>query len=232
VSGGPRVLDHSDRDAIRERAGEDLLGVYDALGGHRRGRALHCISPSHQDRSPSASIRRDRYRCFGCGLSVDAIGLVMHVLGLDYLSALRWLGERYGVPVGQRRPTSAQRRRYAVAKAEAAALAIRLADFARGLEITLGRTVTTLSGWLMTQGIDPSEGLAHLHYQLRVLRTAKPRDLEAVWRAMPAEAVVLERVGREDREHAEAITKAVIEVLACAQEAPIVGAPIGSREAA
>jgi CHC2-type zinc finger protein len=186
----------------------------------------------HEDRHPSCTVRSNRLRCWVCNCWWSAIDLVMKMDGLDLKVAVRQLADFYGVEAKDRPWTPAERRRYARAKAEAAALATRLADFARGLEMTVGRTVTMLSDWLMNQDIDPSEGLAHLHRQLHRLRTVHPQDLASVWRAMPAQAVMLERLGRKDREHAEAITKAVVKVLARSRETHIVGAPTGSPEAA
>lgn len=37
IGGGSVTLDHSNRDAVRQRGVEDILNSYEALGGRRRG---------------------------------------------------------------------------------------------------------------------------------------------------------------------------------------------------
>ena len=50
-------------------------GLSDGLRGSGRTR-VHC--PFHNDRNPSASVDQDRqkFNCFTCGISEDAIGLI------------------------------------------------------------------------------------------------------------------------------------------------------------
>ena len=70
---------HSDRDQIKALAEEDLLDLYLEHGGLQRGKALLCIF--HEDSSPSASIHKGRFHCFGCGLSLDPFAFIARVLG-------------------------------------------------------------------------------------------------------------------------------------------------------
>jgi len=58
------------------------------------GRDWRCLCFFHNERSPSLQLNdaKGTYYCFGCGSSGDIVRLVMHVEGLDFMGALRWLG--------------------------------------------------------------------------------------------------------------------------------------------
>jgi hypothetical protein len=63
----------------------------DVGGGYRSGRQkIRCINPAHDDRRPSASVdySANRYTCFSCGLSGDAIDLLRLVEGLAFDAAV------------------------------------------------------------------------------------------------------------------------------------------------
>jgi hypothetical protein len=122
--------DHSDRDEILARS--DIKEIAE-LCGFRRGRykAWHC--GFHDDRTPSASIRGRRIRCFGeCSRSWDVFELVEQAQGVDFRGALAWLADHYGVTIG--RPlTYAERREYARRCAAAAREAADLVRWRDGL---------------------------------------------------------------------------------------------------
>ncbi len=110
----PRVkplYDHSDRDEVRRRAEEDFLNLYLEHGGTRRWKTLKCLF--HEDSTPSASIYRGRFRCFGCGISLDVFEFVERVRGCDFKGALAFLAARYSVPLKSGSVTEAERREYA-----------------------------------------------------------------------------------------------------------------------
>jgi DNA primase len=59
-----------------------------------------CLSPAHEDRTPSKSIYTDtqRFRCYGCGAHGDVIDLLMLAEGMDNTGdALAMFASRYGV---------------------------------------------------------------------------------------------------------------------------------------
>lgn len=60
----------------------------------RRGKALCCF---HPDRHPSMSFKGQRFRCWSCGASGDAIDLTAHLLGLAPVEALRRLNQDFGL---------------------------------------------------------------------------------------------------------------------------------------
>ena len=80
----------------------DPLALCKALGIDKgsirqpRGRTILC--PAHGEKSPSCSVRiapddTIAARCFSCGWSADALGLIGKVLGLDFKGALEWLAD-------------------------------------------------------------------------------------------------------------------------------------------
>jgi DNA primase len=77
----------------------DLVGGRTPLrkvGGRYTGRC-----PFHDDRSPSFSVDPvdKQYYCFGCGRGGDAIRFVQESENLDFVAAVEWLADRYGVEI-------------------------------------------------------------------------------------------------------------------------------------
>ncbi len=58
-----------------------------------------CLSPDHEDRTPSTTIyvEEQRFRCFGCGAHGDVLDLVMLVEGCELHEAIVLLSTRYGI---------------------------------------------------------------------------------------------------------------------------------------
>lgn len=109
--------DHADRDEIKRRAEEDFLGLYLEHGGVRRWKSLKCLF--HEDSTPSASIHKGRFHCFGCGVSLDIIEFVQRVRGDTFKEALAFLGARYAVPLDGHALTAQEKREYARRRAAA-----------------------------------------------------------------------------------------------------------------
>jgi DNA primase len=57
--------------------------------------------PFHEERTPSFSVDPvdKQYYCFGCQRGGDAIRFVQDTENLDFVAAVEWLGDRYGVEV-------------------------------------------------------------------------------------------------------------------------------------
>lgn len=73
----------------------DLIGETVRLKrGH--GRALG-LCPFHEESTPSFNVYDDRFYCFGCKASGDAIEFVRKQQGLGFIEALQYLGNKYGV---------------------------------------------------------------------------------------------------------------------------------------
>jgi DNA primase len=62
------------------------------------------LCPFHQEKTPSFSVNQTRqfYKCFGCGVSGDALKFVMEIDGLTFPETLKLLAERNGIPMPQR----------------------------------------------------------------------------------------------------------------------------------
>lgn len=88
---------------IRDRA--DIVEI---VGEHvvlkRSGRNYLGLCPFHSERTPSFNVNPERgiFRCFGCGEGGDAFAFVQRLHNLTFPEALKLLGDRYGVQVGER----------------------------------------------------------------------------------------------------------------------------------
>lgn len=72
------------------------------------------LCPFHNDKTPSLSIKGERWRCWGCGSCGDVIDFTAKYYGLDMRGAIRFLADRAGIkPVN----TQADRSRIAAEKA-------------------------------------------------------------------------------------------------------------------
>jgi DNA primase len=62
------------------------------------------LCPFHQEKSPSFNVNQARqfYKCFGCGVSGDALKFVQEIDGLTFPEALKMLAERAGIPMPKR----------------------------------------------------------------------------------------------------------------------------------
>lgn len=74
------------------------------------------LCPFHSEKTPSFTVSSSKhlFHCFGCGAGGDAIGFVMKMDGLSFPEAVRWLGEKAGIPVASSRedgPSSSDRMR-------------------------------------------------------------------------------------------------------------------------
>jgi len=127
--------DHSDRDEVKRCAEADFFALYLEAGGKRRGKSLTCIF--HQDRTPSASIHKGRFHCFGCGISLDVIEFIERAQRTDFKGALAYLADRYGVPLDDRKLTATEKREYAHRRAAAEAEGAQLVEWKRSMVASL-----------------------------------------------------------------------------------------------
>ena len=191
----------------------DILETWAALGGGplrgKRGKAFWRDGDSYNIALDAAKGTWYDHRD---GHGGGVLALVETALGCDRRDALAFLETHCGLD--PHRPLTPQERR---AQAAAPALAKRLSDFARGLEILSERPLATLSSFLEENAIDPTEALAAFHRCANSVKRATSKDLAEAWGAMPAKRDAVERVGRADREHAETITLALVDLLVRAQ---------------
>ena len=101
VKGGVRI------EAVAADYGETrLMGAGRLLG--------RCVSPNHEDKTPSMTIYTDeqRFKCYGCGAYGDVIDLVrLAEPGMETWEAMVYLSTRYSVDLPPRPPAWAARRR-------------------------------------------------------------------------------------------------------------------------
>lgn len=59
------------------------------------------LCPFHTERTPSFTIGKGKsfYKCYGCGASGDAISLVRHIKGCDFVEAVEFLADKFNIPV-------------------------------------------------------------------------------------------------------------------------------------
>lgn len=112
----PRYPDEA-KEQIRDAVDfADLVGSRVELRRAGAGR-LEGLCPFHDERSPSFGITpaEKLYHCFGCNAGGDVFKYVMELEGLDFVGAMEYLADRYGVtlePV-EEDPQAAERRRRA-----------------------------------------------------------------------------------------------------------------------
>jgi DNA primase len=77
----------------------------------RKGSRLTALCPFHQDTRPSLSFfpgdyaSPEHFHCFACGAHGHAIDLVKQVQGVDFLAAVQWLAQSFGIRSARRQPT-------------------------------------------------------------------------------------------------------------------------------
>ena len=91
-------------DGLIERV-RHSINIVEFIGGHirlqKRGRNHVALCPFHQEKTPSFSVNEDRqiFKCFGCGAGGDVFAFVQRIEGLSFPEAVRFLAERYGIPL-------------------------------------------------------------------------------------------------------------------------------------
>jgi DNA primase len=96
-------------EAVKEAVRiEDVASGYGAFKLMGAGRLLgRCVSPDHEDKTPSTTIYTDaqRFKCYGCGEGGDVIDLVRLAEGGEVWEAMVALSTRYGVELPGRPPS-------------------------------------------------------------------------------------------------------------------------------
>lgn len=83
---------------LRARADiESTISPYVEL--KRKGRLLGGLCPFHNEKTPSFYVypETQSYYCFGCGNGGDVITFIKNIENLDYIEAVRFLCDRYGL---------------------------------------------------------------------------------------------------------------------------------------
>ena len=92
-----RIKDSS-VEAVKAQA--DIVALVEPYTRLRKSGARYVgLCPFHQEKTPSFGVTPDRgtFKCFGCGEGGDAITFVEKKENLDFVGAIEWLADRFGV---------------------------------------------------------------------------------------------------------------------------------------
>ncbi|MDD2793508.1 MAG: DNA primase [Sediminibacterium sp.] len=86
----------------------DVVGEFVKL--KKRGTNYLGLCPFHGEKTPSFTVSpaKEIYKCFGCGKSGNTITFLMEHEKYSYVEALKWLAERYNIPVEETQKTPEQ----------------------------------------------------------------------------------------------------------------------------
>jgi DNA primase len=96
-------------DQIRQVANIiEIASQYTTL--RQRGRKHVGLCPFHSEKTPSFTVDSEKqlFHCFGCGIGGDVFSLVMEKENLSFPEVLKYLAEKYNIPLPQQRKLSPQ----------------------------------------------------------------------------------------------------------------------------
>ena len=105
------MIDRLTIERIKEAA--DIVDVVSEFVSLKRsGSNYKGLCPFHNDSNPSfyVSPSRGTCHCFTCGEGGDSVGFIMKHEQMNYVEALRWLANRYGIEVKETESTDEQRK--------------------------------------------------------------------------------------------------------------------------
>jgi len=90
---------------------EEVVADYVTL--RKRGANLIGLCPFHNEKTGSFTVSPSKgiYKCFGCGVSGNAVGFVMEIEQCSYVEALKQLGRKYHIEVEERELTPEEQQR-------------------------------------------------------------------------------------------------------------------------
>ena len=90
---------------------EEVVADYVTL--RKRGANLIGLCPFHNEKTGSFTVSPSKgiYKCFGCGVSGNAVGFIMEIEQCSYVEALKLLGKKYHIDVPEREMTAEEQQR-------------------------------------------------------------------------------------------------------------------------
>lgn len=90
---------------------EEVVSDYVTL--RKRGANLIGLCPFHNEKTGSFTVSPSKgiYKCFGCGVSGNAIGFIMEIEQCSYVEAIKQLGKKYHIEVPEREMTAEEQQR-------------------------------------------------------------------------------------------------------------------------
>jgi len=91
-------------DKVRQAANIiDIASQYTTL--RKRGRRYVGLCPFHSEKDPSFTVDDEKqlFHCFGCGMGGDIFSLVMEKENLSFPEAIKYLAQKYSIPLPQER---------------------------------------------------------------------------------------------------------------------------------
>lgn len=78
---------------------EEIIGSFVTI--QKKGSKLWACCPFHNENTPSFTISPEKgiYKCFGCGVSGDAISFLQELEGYSFADAVKYLANRYNINV-------------------------------------------------------------------------------------------------------------------------------------
>lgn len=90
---------------------EEVVSDYVTL--RKRGANLIGLCPFHNEKTGSFTVSPSKgiYKCFGCGVSGNAVGFIMEIEQCSYVEAIKQLGKKYHIEVPEREMTPEEQQR-------------------------------------------------------------------------------------------------------------------------
>ena len=86
----------------------DIVDIIDArVKLKKKGKNYGACCPFHNEKTPSfyVSPSKEIFKCFSSGKGGDAISFIMEVEGINYIEALKYLAQKYGIEVEEEEMT-------------------------------------------------------------------------------------------------------------------------------
>lgn len=85
-------------DEIKARA--DIVDIISSeVTLKKRGPNMVGLCPFHDEKTPSFTVGKGIFKCFGCGKSGDSIAFLMDHKQMNYIQAIKFISDRYNIPV-------------------------------------------------------------------------------------------------------------------------------------